>query len=519
MAPRRGVLRRLARAVGIAAVALVGLVVVVLALLDTPWVRRLVVTQVNHVLAPQFQGQIRIDALGQLSLFGIGGADVTILDPQGRPVIVARSVGARLATFAALRSVLLGRGPLTIVIPEVSADRIDVEIDRDASGQIGIADAFMPRQPSPPPTPNEKPGRGVQLVLSRVALKHAAARGNVTGSPLDAQIDALVGAFTYAPDALEGDVSSAKLTAHKLPGGVDVAGSLHAHVREPSAPDATPDAAVAWRGTVAQVTSVLTASLRNGVVDGTLDAPEVSAESVRAFWAASPFDKPGRLHVEAKGPLSRIAVALRAGVGDASLNGNGTVDAQGDLRAQATLDASVPGGRAQATVDVSPEGSRRALRFTLDARIAALERIPELPPTIRGSAAITAKGALDLGAMTLEADTEATVEGFALGPHRVASASLDARARGPVTAPELDATLHARGLAVAGRRIAWADVSTRGSLHDASIRVAAQGQDIPNMAADANVQVGPGIVLRRVRVVAARAGEAAVLTVSSAVGN
>ena len=235
MAPRRGLGRRLGRAAGIAVAALLGLVALVLALLDTPWARRLVVTQVNQVLAPQFQGQIRIDALGHLSLFGIGGADVTILDPQGRPVIVARSVDARVATWAALRSVLFGgAAPLTIVVPEVSADRIDAAIDHDASGQLGIAQAFAPKQPSPPPDPNAKPGRGLRLVFPHIALKHVAARGNVTGSPLDAHVDEFAGAFTLAPDAIEGDVSNANLRAHQLPGGIDVAGVLQAHVREPS---------------------------------------------------------------------------------------------------------------------------------------------------------------------------------------------------------------------------------------------------------------------------------------------
>ncbi len=504
-----------ARVVGIALGAVLGLLVLAIALMDMPWARRLAVKEVNAVLAPQFQGQIRIDALGELSPFGIGRADVTIFDPQGHPVLVGRSLGARVQTWAALRSLLFGHGPLTIVIPQVSAEQIDAVLDKDASGQLGIANAFLPKEP-PAPTPNQKPSRPLRLVFSHIAVKHLSARGNVTGSPLDAKIDDFVGGLTDAPDAIEADVTTATIAAHKLPGAIDVAGTLHAHVRAPSNSDDLPDVTASWRGVVANVTNTLTAKIERGVVDGVLDAPEVSPESVRAFWAASPFDKPGRLHVEAKGPLSGVAVAVRAGVGDASVNADGVVAAQGDLRAHATVDAEVPEGKAHLMVDVVPEGHTRTLHFTLDAQVAELDRIPRLPMPIHGRAALTAKGALDLGAMTIEADAQTVVDDLAVGPNRVGSASLDALARGSLAAPELDVTLHGRSLLLAARRIDWIDVGTRGSLHDASVRVSAQGPDIPRLSANAVVRVGAGVSVRDVHVAAARGGDAVVVTVPAA---
>jgi translocation and assembly module TamB len=514
MGPGRA-LRLAGRSVGVALGAVVALLVVAFAVLDTPWARRFAANEVNAILAPQFKGQIRIDALGALSPFGVGGADVTILDPQGHVVVVGKSLGARVATFRALRSLLLGHGPVDVELLDVTADRLDATLDKDASGQLGVVTAFDPKTPPAPPKPDDKPGRGLRLVFGRITVNHLSARGDVLGPPLDARIDALAASFTMAPEAIEADVAHAELAARGLPGGVDVAGGLTAHLRAPSRPGAVPDVRASWRGVVAGVTSALDASLQAGAVDAVLDAPQVTPEAIRAFWPASPFDKPGHLHVAAKGPLSRVVVAVRAGLADASADVDGWLAAEGDLRAEATLDAQVPQGRAQATVDLGGEGKARTLRFTLDARVAELDRIPRLPD-VHGAAAITAKGTVDLDASTIEADTEATFDRLAVGPTRVGGASLDARAHGPFGALGIDAALHARGIVAAGKRVAWLDVGTRGSLKAATVRVSAAGPDIPRVSAGADVAIGPGVTLRGVHVAVARGADTIVVAVPSA---
>ena len=454
--------RALARAAKWAAIAIAALVLAFLAVLDTAPVRRLVVVEVNRALAPLFRGAVHVDALGKLSLFNLGGADVTVFDAAGRPVLTARSVRARLATWSVVRSLLSGEGPLTIALPEVSIDRVEAQLDKDAAGQMGLADAFSPKQP-PSPTANEKPGRGLRLVLSRITLAHVSARGNAIGPPLDAHVDGFAGAFTYAPEFIDAEVWNAAVRAHKLAGAVDVAGTLRAHVHAPSAPGRTPDGSVAWHGTVATTTCTLTAGLRAGQVDGVLDAPTVSAQDVRAFWAASPFDRPGRLHAEAHGPLSRVIVALRAAMGDASVTADGTVDAEHPWRAHAVVKAEVPQGSARVKVDVALEGHAPVLRLGVTSRVTRMDRIPHLPAGLHGSVDLAAKGALRLDAMLLDADAEVVVTKFVAGANRVGSLSLDARLRGPVGEPDVAAVVHGRSMVVAGRRVDFADVGAHGS--------------------------------------------------------
>jgi len=507
--------RALARAAKWTAIAIASLVVALLAVLDTAPVRRLVVVEANRALAPMFQGAVHIDALGGLSLFGIGGADVTVFDAAGTPVLTARSVRVRVATWSVLRSVLSSKGPLTIAVSEVSIDRVDARLDKDAAGQIGLAGAFSPKQP-PSPTTNEKPGRGLRLVFGRIALAHVSAQGNAVGPPLDVHVDDFAGAFTYAPEAIDADVSNAAVRAHKLAGAVDLAGTLLAHVHAPSAAGAVPDGSVTWHGTVATTTSTLTASLRGGTVDGVLEAPAVSAEDVRAFWAASPFDTPGRLHVEAHGPLSRVTIALRAGIGDAAVTADGTVDAEHAGPAHAVVNAEVPQGSARVDVDVAREGHAQVLRLGIAAHVERIDRIPKLPPGMNGSLDLVARGALPLDTMVVDADAEVIVARFVAGANQLASVSLDARVRGPVGEPDVAAVVHARSMVLAGRRVDFADVGVRGSLHDLSVKVQAEGPDIPRVDLSAAVQVGRGVAIHQARLALGRAADHVVLSVPTA---
>jgi translocation and assembly module TamB len=512
MAARGGWTRALGRVAAIAALVVVGVALTLLAVLDTPWVRRLAVSEANHALANALQGRIELESLGELSPFGIGRADVTVFDPQGKEVLKAQSIRVRLATWTALRSLLFDHGPIDVVIPELSVERLDVRLDEDARGQLGIANAFGPK--SAPTAPSTKPGRGVRLTLSRIAVARVVARGNVTGSePLDAGIDAFVGAVIYAPDALEASITNAAVAARRLGGAIDVSGSLQGHVLDRFAAGVLPDATLSWHGVAGNIANALSVTVQGEILQAVLDAPAVPPQDVRALWAASPFVKPGRLHVEAHGPKSNIAVMLRAAVDDATIAADGAIAVGDGVRGHVTLVAEVPGGRAQVSARLSPEGSRRVAHFALEARVADLGRIPELPLPVQGSASAAVRGSMDLGAMVVDADVAGDVVDLTQGDNRVGRATLDARVRGPVGAPEVDALLQARALAFGGRRIDWVDVGVRGSPGGGRLTMRAQGPDIPSLDASTDVQVGAGITLKRTRVVLTRGSDRATVSV------
>ena len=304
---------------------------------NTPSARRLAVNEVNTILAPSLQGRIRLDSLGQLGLFGISGANVTIEDPSGRPVIVARGVRARIATYDALRSALLGkRAPLTITLTDVSVDTLDVRVDTDDKGQLDLANAFAPRTPSAP----DPTARGVRLTIPRIAWRHAWVHGLIAGvPPVDVDVDDFRGAFTYSPEALEGDVSKATILGRHIVHGADVAGSLDGHVRQPSDPTAKLEAHAHWVGVAAGIQHSAQASIVDDRVDAVVDVPRTEPAKIRALWPASPFERSAQAHVEAHGSLADADVVVHAGVGEASLDARGKLSFAAIDTAKLTFEA------------------------------------------------------------------------------------------------------------------------------------------------------------------------------------
>src|SRR5580698_3552386 len=84
--------------------------------------RRLVAAQVNQVLRPSFQGRIEIESTQDLGIFGVSGANATIFDPSGRPVLTVRGARVRIAPWALARSALFGKNALTISLLDVSIE-------------------------------------------------------------------------------------------------------------------------------------------------------------------------------------------------------------------------------------------------------------------------------------------------------------------------------------------------------------------------------------------------------------
>jgi translocation and assembly module TamB len=363
----RGALRVL-RFAGWGLCALVGFVVLAvgsaLVYVDSAPGRRFAVAQVNRALLPLFQGRIEVESMQDLGIFGVSGANVTIFDPSGRPVVTVRGAHARIAPWALARSALFGKSePLTIALLDVSIDSLDVRLDSNAEGQLDLASAFEPKTP-PQSTPSNSQSRGVRIDVGRIVLKHAWGHGVMAGAPpLDADIDNLSGSFSYAPKLLRGDIVKAEIVARRIANGADVAGSLAAHVEDPEGPLSGLRGRVSWHGAAGLLAHSLEASLEKSDVTAILEAPSFDAASVRSVWPGSTIESSGALRIQARGRLPAIDMEIRASLGQATYNGKGNVVIGADKKASLSLVArdvdihefatGAPSSRVGLNVDVS----------------------------------------------------------------------------------------------------------------------------------------------------------------------
>jgi translocation and assembly module TamB len=456
----RGV-RWVGTVVGTLLVFVLSLVVGLVLHAGTPPARRAAVQEVNAILAPSFQGTIRIEALGGLGIFGLSDANLTIDDPHGQPVVIARGARVRVATLAAIRSLLGKNAPLTIELSEVALDTLDLRLDSDANGQLDLAEAFAPKTPST--TPADPHARGIRIVVSHIAWRHAWAHGQMTGAPLlDVDLDDFRGAFEYTPDFLEGDIAQLQITARRIAQGSDVAGSLKAHVRKPSDPDGPVDARLAWQGAVAGIAQSIQASLADKKVDAVVDVPDADPVGIRALWPASSIAESARAHIEAHGTLPAVDVALRAGLGEASFDATGRLslgDGATKKEAKLALDArnidvhqlaalapvSRLGLTGEVHAELAPDGAVAGdvdLRF-LGGKVAT-HAVPAA--TIRGQGTRSAANVLDGQALVVVdepgAPTQLAVRFLPRGKSSVVAFELQSKAENLEQIPELEHAVH-----------------------------------------------------------------------------
>ncbi len=589
--PRRGVVRRVLRAAGIALGALVGIVagllVLVLLLLDTPPARRLAAREVNAILEPSFQGRIHIDRIGRLGLFGVGETEATIFDPSGVPVIVARGVSAEVASVAALRSVLFGKSePLTIHLTSAGADSIDVRLDADAAGGLVLADAFASKKPPSPPDPH---ARGFRLEIHAIGLGHVHAHGTPPGAPaLDADLVGLAGSFSLTPDFIEGDVSSAAVTAHHILENADVSGFLVAHVKWMSAPPSALSGSANWLGFVGGISHSIHATYVDDRLDAVVDAPRVEPDALRALWAGSTLQAPANLHAEAHGTMPRLGFDVHAGLGGGSIDVNGDavlgdtktvklhldaqridareiepsmpasrlalvgdVDAEmapsgamsgraeahfqggsvagrevppdaiaaaasrtatGELEAHAAVTVEAPYAPTRIHLAMSPEGKASKVDVDLRSDAAELDAIPILDHAVRGRVHVQGQATLHTGPMSIDADVQAQASQIAQGTTRVGSASVAARAHGPVGNPRVDASVRAEDLVVGGRHLTSANVVVTGPAMAPHVTASVRASDLPDVDAAVDLVVRGGPSVRGVHVALAGEGEHALVT-------
>ncbi len=323
--------RGVARVLGASLVFVAALVLGIALHLDLAAARRSVVLRVDAALDPLFAGKLTIERIGGLGLTHADDVDARVDDSDGTLVIRTTGVTAHVSTGALVRS-LLG-GDLMITASEVFVASAHVNLDSDSAGAVRIANAFMPRSPSPPGGP---PGRAVRLTLAHVRVKHASVRGTLAGvPPIDGDVDDADARLLVSPEKVAVDVDRTRVVARSLPGGQDARGASEAHLTLPSPAGRDLGLRVVFQGTLGSIASHADFTFDGGAIDAVVDAPAVSPEQARLVWSDWPLVVPAALHAEAHGSLPRLAVRVHASAGAA------TVDVAGPFTVAARLQAAL----------------------------------------------------------------------------------------------------------------------------------------------------------------------------------
>ncbi len=565
------------------AIAFVAAALVAMALhLNVPLLRRVVASRVSSILVSSFRGKVVIDSVGRIDLGGIEDGNVRILDPAGKVVAAAYGVRARIALHELVRSLVAGKGPLDLHLTEVSARAVDVDLERDEAGDLGIQRALAPRTPSDP----SSPGREVRVVLDRVDVAHAWLHGApVSGLPLDADVDSLQGAVHVDSSRIAIDATRLALTTRGMPLGANAQGTAEAHLAVPAPSGGGVGVQLVWSGLIAGIAETARGSLDGETFDAAVDAPDVKPEAVRALWPASPIDTPATLHVDVHGALPRVEVHVHATHGEASFDATGPVvlgagqtadlrfaarsidlhgivasapasrlsasgdvslvrtpvgalsakaavmfeggqiagarvpsgkinatfsqDAKTGMRADGTVTANEPGAPTALTLRLRPKGRSYELTFDGDTHVRALDAVERLGPVARGQSDLKTHGVVDFGRNALDARINAEIRDLGHDIVTAEHATVDARVRGSLTAPQLDVVVHGDVLDFGGYKFRSAELEIHGPASHADVQASldADGDGTPDLRAGGKLSIGAVVEVDQVHVHMAHARE------------
>jgi translocation and assembly module TamB len=452
--------------------------------LDLPATRRIVRDAANGVLASIFRGAIIVERLDHVSVGGVEVGAARVVDPAGGTVIHANGIHARADVLAIVASALRGSGELHIAIPRVRIDDADVLIEPDATGHLGIADAFeMPPAAPPPPGAPPRPSRGVVVEMPAIEIGHAHARGALAPPrSLDADVSRLRAAIRIAPDGFSLDVARTGLVDRSfLPATTAGAAEYHLRVLPPPAPGA-PGVLRMWTELGARVGAVellARAALENGHLTAILDVPTATPAELATVVSGLPLRLPASAHAEIDGPIPSFDVSARVTLeapegAPEQLRVDGRLDASGPIRAQAdavfdeidpsALDARLPAGRIDGAARVLAEGGPIP-RLSVDARTNAAMIEGRLVPATELHADLVDGGfvggaRLEEPGMPVDATFEAARGAVALAARtEIPSIRGAPRIAGPVDGA---ATVRVTGQLADGRLDARVDATGRG---------------------------------------------------------
>jgi translocation and assembly module TamB len=325
--PRRpGAVRRatgaLAKGVGVALVFCLASVLGLVLHLNLPTARRIAVRQFNALVAERFQGKLTLERLDRLSLFGIGGARAQLVDPEGRRVLLADSVAAKVAPFAIARSALFGKGDLTIAVREVTIEFAEASVDADEAGTLQIERALAAKHP----TPSKPAARGTTIAIENAIIRRAWIHGRPKGAPmLDVELGVLHVSVSVGK-ATTVDLARVALHARGMPNALDLEGDVEAHLAIPQNGDLS--LAASFLGAIGGIPTSAHGSMDGPRIVASVDVPKVPSERVRRLAPQAPLYDDVALHLEASGTLPNLdgSAQITLGQGTVSVFARATIE-------------------------------------------------------------------------------------------------------------------------------------------------------------------------------------------------
>ena len=297
--------------------------------------RRLIVSVVNDALANEFLGRIVIGDLRELSVgrsARVRVAHASILDPEGRTVISADGIEARIDLARLIGSLARGGTP-EVMIEYAHIDNADVVLDTDAKGDLGLARAFDSRPSLTPKKPSASTNaEDVRLSIDGIYVHHASAHGNLVPPKLDGDGDELHAKLTILDNKLSIDLSESRLTL-RAPRGPGQTADVHVTAKGALGMPIASSRELAMHFDLVGDAAGIPLTARVGIEQERLavqvDIEPASAEVIRRAFPASPLTQSVSLHAKAEGPLSKSLVITANGrVGETTL----TVDGELGLR-------------------------------------------------------------------------------------------------------------------------------------------------------------------------------------------
>jgi autotransporter translocation and assembly factor TamB len=206
--------------------------------LRTSFAREQVRTQVSSALAQLFRGQIQLDRIGEVTLWGVRDVDARIFDPQKRQVIRVQGLSARASLPSLGWQLLVHSDQPAIDLADVHIDFADVALREDEELGVTLASTFLSRKEQEATTATA-PGAssaGPRLHIARVTFERIWVHGRVSGSPyLDADLTKLLASLRQSgTDGFGLDLDSVELTTRALPLGADPRGHVSGVIEVPA---------------------------------------------------------------------------------------------------------------------------------------------------------------------------------------------------------------------------------------------------------------------------------------------
>jgi translocation and assembly module TamB len=289
--------------------------------LDLPRAKRALVARVNASLESSFQGRVQIEQARQVRSGRVVGARVRVLDPRGDEVLWVDGVDVQYDLLGLVRSALRRDGPIEIGIDELVIDHARVLLAPGPSGELTLAEAFAPQDPT-------GEGRASELRIESLRIRHAWVRGHLPELPtLDVDLAHVLASLSYDDDRFAVALDHADIVARGMPRRLDPVGRLEGALELRAG---QVDGRLNLAGRVGQLPVDLFASIAGDHLRAVLNVPRVQPESVRAHAPELPLRAAASLQAEVSGklPLLRARVLLGLGSGWLHVRASGRAGAQ-----------------------------------------------------------------------------------------------------------------------------------------------------------------------------------------------